>query len=355
MKENLLAKLTEEGKENSNAIREELRADFQAQFDAKEQEMKARFEQEKEAMMIYFQSKLDEKLAKEKEAIIAEARTANVDTVVSASTKILNEVMVPAMEQHMATKLEVLKVQMKEDIEQETRREIEEKVRLQMAVTKSELETAMHHEVDEKIIDVKAESKVEFEQHIEDKINEKQEESKVALKVELESVVKEEVSNEMARQKEVIKNELITEVDEKVIFAAVRSSSGNVEPGEIITYDTLTANIGEAMVASSGTFKAPKKGLYAFTLSANSDNTKSGMVIIKVLKNGSTAFFIDDEATHHTEAKEKNISYYWMLDLSENDTVALQVNKAEGHNIIGLHADASADWVHFTGQLLHAN
>ena len=46
MKERLMEKLTEEGKENSNAIREELRADFQAQFDAKEQDMKARFEQE---------------------------------------------------------------------------------------------------------------------------------------------------------------------------------------------------------------------------------------------------------------------------------------------------------------------
>lgn len=165
MKENLMTKLTEEGKENSNAIREELRADFQAQFDAKEQVMKARFEQEKQAMMVDFQEKFDQKLANEKEAIIAEARTVNVDTVVSASTKILNEVMLPAMERQMerflTTKFEVLKVQVKEEIEHETRREVEEKVRLQMAVAKeemkvelnekikSELETAMNLEVDE--------------------------------------------------------------------------------------------------------------------------------------------------------------------------------------------------------------
>ena len=157
-------------------------------------------------------------------------------------------------------------------------------------------------------------------------------------------------------QKEVIKNELIAETNEKVIFAAVRSSSGNVGPDETITYDTLTANIGEAMVASTGTFKAPKKGLYAFTLSAVSDNTNAGFVSILVLKNGSTAFYIDDESPKATEAKEKNISYYWMLDLSENDTVTLKLaGTPGGSSVVGLHADTSADWVHFTGQLLHAN
>ena len=74
------------------------------------------------------------------------------------------------------------------------------------------------------------------------------------------------------------------------------------------------------------------------------------MVSIMVLKNGSTVFYIDDEETKHTEATERNISYYWMLDLSEDDTVALEVATS-----VGLHADTHSDWVHFTGQLIHAN
>ena len=104
------------------------------------------------------------------------------------------------------------------------------------------------------------------------------------------------------------------------------------------------------MLASTGTFKAPKKGLYAFTLSAVSDNSKSGFVSIRVKKNGSASFVIDDESENPTEATEKNISFYWMLDLSEDDTVALEVVSS-----VGLHADTHSDWVHFTGQLLHAN
>merc|ERR1712062_766480 len=59
----------------------------------------------------------------------------------------------------------------------------------------------------------------------------------------------------------------VKKMNEKVIFAAVRSSSGNLDSGTI-TYDSLTTNIGNGMDASTGIFTAPTSGLYMFTFSA---------------------------------------------------------------------------------------
>ena len=139
-------------------------------------------------------------------------------------------------------------------------------------------------------------------------------------------------------------------MNEKVIFAAVRNSDINSGDGAI-TYDSLTTNIGEGMVASTGTFTTPVAGLYMFTFSAISANSNTLEVTISVKKNGTQMFVIDDEESSLSGAKERNISYTWILDLSLDDTVFLEMNTG------GLHVDstANADQVHFTGQLLHAN
>ena len=272
----------------------------------------------------------------------------------------MNEAMFPAMERQMerlfVAKMGELKLQLKAEMEQEMRAEIEAKVRQELAVTKQqmkeeireELKTEMKEEIDEKIGEAKTESKIELEQHVEDKIDEKQGE----LKDKLESEMKEVISNEVAEQKDIVKEELTTEAaNEKVIFAAVRSESGNVEGNSVITYDTLTANLGEAMDISTGAFTAPKNGLYAFTFSAAAHETKAGHVEVEVLKNGAGQFFIDDgNADHKPNTKERNISFYWMFDLAENDTVKLKVSAGT----VGLHADECCDRVYFTGQFLNA-
>ena len=258
----------------------------------------------------------------------------------------MNEAMFPAMERQMerlfVAKMGELKLQLKAEMEQEMRAEIEAKVRQELAVTKQQ----MKDEIDVKIGEVTMKSKIELEQHVEDKIEEKEEE----LKNELESEIKEVISNEVVEQKAIIKEELTTEAaDEKVIFAAVRSVSGNVEGNTVITYDTLTANLGEAMDKSTGTFRAPRSGLYAFTFSAVSHDTKKGMTSIEVLKNGDEEFYIDDEPGNPTDFRERNVAFSWMFELSENDTVKLRVDDGAG-----LHADECCDRVYFTGQLLHA-
>ena len=141
-------------------------------------------------------------------------------------------------------------------------------------------------------------------------------------------------------------------MNEKVIFAAVRSSSGDIGSSEIITYDSLTTNMGNGMDSSTGKFTTPTSGLYMFTFSAVSANKNTAEVTIYVHKNGAIIFLIDDEENEKSGANERNIAYSWMFNLSMDDTVHLEM--ASG----GLHADvagAAGDQVHFTGHLLHAN
>ena len=137
-------------------------------------------------------------------------------------------------------------------------------------------------------------------------------------------------------------------MNEKVIFAAVRSSSGNLDSGTI-TYDSLTTNIGNGMDASTGKFTAPTSGLYMFTFSGISASKNTAEVTIQVWKNDSRIFVIDDEEDKKSGANERNIAYSWMFDLSMDDTVSLVMGSG------GLHTDSVHDNAHFTGHLLHAN
>ena len=137
-------------------------------------------------------------------------------------------------------------------------------------------------------------------------------------------------------------------MNEKVIFAAVRTSSGDINSGTI-TYDSLTTNIGNGMDASTGKFTAPTSGLYMFTFSGISASKNTAEVTIQVWKNDSRIFVIDDEEDKKSGANERNIAYSWMFDLSMGDTVHLTISG-------GLHAEGgNSDQAHFTGHLLHAN
>ena len=140
-------------------------------------------------------------------------------------------------------------------------------------------------------------------------------------------------------------------MNEKVIFAAVRTSSGDMGSSSgTITYDSLTTNIGNGMDASTGKFTAPTSGLYMFTFSAVSAHTNTAEVTIYVYKNSTSIFLIDDEEDKKSGANERNIAYSWMFDLSMGDTVSLVMGSG------GLHAEGgNTDQAHFTGHLLHAN
>ena len=89
---------------------------------------------------------------------------------------------------------------------------------------------------------------------------------------------------------------------------------------------------------------------FEFTFSAVSANKNTAEVTIYVHKNGAIIFLIDDEEDKKSGANERNIAYSWMLDLSTDDIVHLEMNTG------GLHAEGgTSDQAHFTGHLLHAN
>ena len=95
-------------------------------------------------------------------------------------------------------------------------------------------------------------------------------------------------------------------MNEKVIFAAVRTSSGDMGSSGTITYDSLTTNIGNGMDASTGKFTAPTSGLYMFTFSGISASKNTAEVTIQVWKNDSRIFVIDDEEDKKSGANERN-------------------------------------------------
>ena len=127
----------------------------------------------------------------------------------------------------------------------------------------------------------------------------------------------------------------------KVAFAAVRTrgdlSSG--PGGVILTYDTLTANIGHGMDPDSGTFKAPVKGLYKFTVSLGGRD-RGGPERLLVRKNGDHEFDVMGR------------SFSWMFSLEQDDTVTL-LNEARLR--VGTFRNGPEDRVshiYFTGQLI---
>jgi len=130
------------------------------------------------------------------------------------------------------------------------------------------------------------------------------------------------------------------QLPQKVIFAAVRTR-GDLRSGpdtEVITYDTLTVNIGNAMDIESGTFNTPVQGLYKFSVSYG--NERSGPEGIIVKKNGDHVFDIE------------GASYSWMFSLDKDDTITL-FNEADLDVGRTRHGPGFREMhLYFTGQLI---
>ena len=111
-----------------------------------------------------------------------------------------------------------------------------------------------------------------------------------------------------------------------------------------ITYDSLTINLGEGFDATSGIFTVPTSGTYRFSFSAQSASGIFDWTSVHVKKNGDTIFNIYD-SNDAKNGDANNISYTWMMNLSENDRINLL-------SITQLYAD-SDNPVTFTGELIH--
>ena len=125
---------------------------------------------------------------------------------------------------------------------------------------------------------------------------------------------------------------------ELTVFSAY-SNTGDIAVGEYIHYDHFFVN-SDTFDLKSGTFKAPFKGIYEFTIiDYNSNNGNFFSLIVE--KNGSVVYSIYD--FHSTYAA--HLSSSWILSLESNDEIRMRV---EYHPAFSNHDCYRS----FTGKLL---
>ena len=135
-------------------------------------------------------------------------------------------------------------------------------------------------------------------------------------------------------------------LETKVIFSAVKTRTGN-SWGNFkgpITFDNLAINLGEGFDARSGIFTVPTSGTYRFSFSAQSALGKNQFTEVYVKKNGENVLKIWD-SNEAEKADANNISYTWMMNLSENDKINL-----DSVNYLWAHSENP---VTFTGELIY--
>ena len=127
-----------------------------------------------------------------------------------------------------------------------------------------------------------------------------------------------------------------------MIFNAQKTEGENVI-GDL-TFDRVDINIGNALDGPSGMFKVPISGTYQMTFSGQSAFYKIDSTKIRVYKNGSDMFHIND-GNIAEKANANNVSYIWMMTLVQGDELKLYSDKylyAYGYNTLT-----------FTGELIH--
>ena len=350
------------------------------------QEMKGTLEE----MMVPFKKEVMDTVEAMKIPLKAELKADFENQIVSASTSIVKDIVVPNLDQKMSSKVGAMKIPLKSELKAELTGTVEamkipmegeltKKVEAMKIPLKSELKEELTGTVEAMKTPLKAELKADFDQQITNRLEEQvpdldtivtasstivntilipQMEQKVTIKVnEIRGIVKSELKSELDQdlssgmtdlsQQIVTKiNEREEAIDEKIIFAVARKS--DVAQGQPITFDTVIANIGESMDATSGTFTAKRKGLWMFTFTAVSASADEKGVYVRVMKNGNQMFHVEDES----KKGGSNIASSWMFQLEENDTITLKLQGSASFN--GLHGCSSEDWIHFTGQLLNA-
>ena len=119
-----------------------------------------------------------------------------------------------------------------------------------------------------------------------------------------------------------------------------------------ITFDTVIANIGNSMDASTGIFTAKRRGLYMFSFAApilnNPSEKPEKYAQIHVVKNDIRVFRYEDES-RKTNGVDGSIAFSWMFQLNEGDRINLKLGGTQQ-----LHG-CGAEWIQFTGQLIHGN
>ena len=134
---------------------------------------------------------------------------------------------------------------------------------------------------------------------------------------------------------------------ELTVFSAYTNVTDVTIPvGEYIHYDHFFIS-SDAFDLKSGTFKAPFKGIYEFTITDHNypESNKEKHFSLKVEKNGSVVYSIDDD--HSSQPFNAHLSSSWILPLETNDEIRVRADISSANT--GENAHRS-----FTGKLLEA-
>ena len=129
----------------------------------------------------------------------------------------------------------------------------------------------------------------------------------------------------------------------KVIFSAMKGPESGTNFYGDITYDHLVLNLGNGFNIENGIFTVPISGTYRFSFAGQSARGLAGPTYIYIKKNGAKIYNIwDGNGETHGD---KNISYTWLMNLTQNDKVNL-------HTYNRLYARSDYPVI-FTGELIH--
>ena len=123
------------------------------------------------------------------------------------------------------------------------------------------------------------------------------------------------------------------------VFSAY-SNTGNIPVGEYIHYDHFFVS-SDTFDLKTGTFKAPFKGIYEFSITDHSGGSDS--FSLKVEKNGSVVYSVFD--WHGQNAA--HLSSSWILSLEVNDEIRVLVD-------FKIAFSDNACYRSFTGKILAA-
>ena len=342
-------------------LKQELNGTMETLKIAMKTELKEELNDTIEAMKDPLKTELESIIEAMKSPLKSELKASFSQEIVSTSTSIVQRIIVPDLDQKLSTKVDKLKEEVKDDLKSV--------VEAMKAPLKAQLKTEFDQQIADRLEEytpnletiVTASSVIvrnilvpEMEQKVSINVNE----IRSIVKSELKSELDQDFSSGMTNLSQQIDTKIneeqdeltqhittqITETQEKIIFAVVRKST--VERGQPITFDTVIANIGGSIDATSGTFTSQRTGLYFFTFYAVSKSSGSRTHIV-VSKNNDQIFRIEDTST---SSDQSNIASSWMLQLDQDDTINLKLTSENG-----LHGCSEEDWIHFTGQFLNAN
>nr|ADD17343.1 C1q domain-containing protein 1 [Argopecten irradians] len=113
-----------------------------------------------------------------------------------------------------------------------------------------------------------------------------------------------------------------------VAFSAGLTHTISVTSGEVITFDKVFTNIGGGYDLTSGQFKAPKSGIYAFTIHGYDANVDKAMWI--ELKKNSELLVSISGYDSHSSAGNSVIVY-----LSAGENVYVQARPNQSFSLFG--------------------